>query len=66
LLSPAPFAKFGSLSAVLNSCSLAMDGTKRTGYVWAISAGLNAAFAAIAAKFFSYQVINLIITLISD
>jgi hypothetical protein len=43
-----------------------MDGTKRTGYVWAISAGLNAAFAAIAAKFFSYQVINLIITLISD
>ncbi|KAJ6998759.1 hypothetical protein NC653_014808 [Populus alba x Populus x berolinensis] len=35
-----------------------MDGTKRTGYVWAISAGLNAAFAAIAAKFFSYQAIK--------
>ncbi|KAJ6412053.1 hypothetical protein OIU84_005177 [Salix udensis] len=35
-----------------------MDGTKRRGYVWAISAGLNAAFAAIAAKFFSHQVLK--------
>ncbi|WRX31339.1 hypothetical protein QQP08_023826 [Theobroma cacao] len=29
-----------------------MDGSRRKGYAWAISAGLNAAFAAISAKFF--------------
>lgn len=32
-----------------------MEGSK--GYVWAISAGLNAALSAIAAKLFSYTVI---------
>ncbi|CAK7346254.1 unnamed protein product [Dovyalis caffra] len=35
-----------------------MDGTKRKGYIWAVSAGLNAAFSAIAAKFFACQIIK--------
>lgn len=37
-----------------------MEGKKgKKGYVWAISAGFNAAFAAIAAKLFSSMVISL-------
>uniref|UniRef100_A0A2P2K817 EamA domain-containing protein n=1 Tax=Rhizophora mucronata TaxID=61149 RepID=A0A2P2K817_RHIMU len=36
----------------------AMDGIKRKGYAWAIAAGLNAAAAAIAAKFFSYPLVR--------
>jgi len=33
-----------------------MEGNRKRGYAWAISAGLNAALAAIAAKFFLSQV----------
>ncbi|KAL2468275.1 hypothetical protein Fot_51906 [Forsythia ovata] len=32
-----------------------MESNKKKGYTWAISAGVNAAFAAISAKFFSSQ-----------
>ncbi|KAJ4702067.1 Cell growth defect factor 2 [Melia azedarach] len=35
-----------------------MEGRKSGGYAWAVSAGLNAALAAISAKFFSSQVIR--------
>ncbi|KAL0351793.1 UNVERIFIED_CONTAM: hypothetical protein Scaly_1568000 [Sesamum calycinum] len=35
-----------------------MEGGKKRGYGWAISAGLNAALAAVSAKFFSSQVIQ--------
>ncbi|KAJ4840320.1 hypothetical protein Tsubulata_036842, partial [Turnera subulata] len=41
------------------SFCVAMDGArKKLGYVWAISAGLNAAFAAISAKYFTYQFVK--------
>lgn len=33
------------------------EGSKKKGYAFAILAGLSAAFAAISAKFFSFQVI---------
>lgn len=33
-------------------------GYKKQGYAWAVSAGLNAALAAISAKFFQPQVIS--------
>ncbi|KAK3231758.1 hypothetical protein Dsin_003639 [Dipteronia sinensis] len=36
----------------------AMEGRKGKGYAWAFSAGLNAALAAVSAKFFSSQVIK--------
>ncbi|XP_034675163.1 uncharacterized protein LOC117906292 [Vitis riparia] len=35
-----------------------MEGKKSRGYAWAISAGVNAALAAISAKLFSSQVIK--------
>ncbi|KAK2660675.1 hypothetical protein Ddye_007208 [Dipteronia dyeriana] len=35
-----------------------MEGRKGKGYAWAFSAGLNAALAAVSAKFFSSQVIK--------
>lgn len=35
-----------------------MVGTNNKGYGWAVSAGLNAALAAISAKFFSYSLIR--------
>ncbi|KAL5778148.1 hypothetical protein ACOSP7_011074 [Xanthoceras sorbifolium] len=35
-----------------------MEGRKGKGYGWAISAGLNAALAAVSAKFFSSQLVK--------
>ncbi|KAF3446747.1 hypothetical protein FNV43_RR11927 [Rhamnella rubrinervis] len=35
-----------------------MEGNKKTGYAWAISAGFNAALAAICAKLISYQILR--------
>ncbi|KAJ0086018.1 hypothetical protein Patl1_09261 [Pistacia atlantica] len=35
-----------------------MGGRKSAGYVWAVSAGLNAALAAISAKLFSSQLVR--------
>ncbi|XP_062098072.1 uncharacterized protein LOC133803943 isoform X2 [Humulus lupulus] len=35
-----------------------MRGIKKAGYAWAVSAGLNAALAAISAKLFTSQIIR--------
>ncbi|KAJ8772719.1 hypothetical protein K2173_027896 [Erythroxylum novogranatense] len=35
-----------------------MECNKRRGYIWAIAAGSNAALAAIAAKFFTFQLVR--------
>ncbi|KAK1427266.1 hypothetical protein QVD17_15949 [Tagetes erecta] len=37
---------------------MAVSNSKKKGYVWAVSAGLNAAFAAISAKFITSQLVR--------